>query len=166
MFSRNTLVITIFTIAVLVILYFILCMYKKININTNNIVLIGKYINTNLNKPVSSNYTSTDNQSTKKNDNQEKGIKKFAIYHMKGCGHCHNFMDTKQENGMSKCEELRDIYKDNSAIEILDFQYGRDAEAKKFSAFPTFRIITENGITEYSGKRDITSIIDAIEKTI
>jgi hypothetical protein len=49
---------------------------------------------------------------------------------------------------------------------ILDFQYGIDNEAKKFKAFPMFRIITENGITDYTDKREVSSIQEAINNAI
>lgn len=163
MIGQNKFVILIFILVILLILYNMISIYGKIQINSNKIDILGRYVNTYINNLQISNTTASVNQNnSKKSDNQEKGIKKFAIYHMKGCGHCHNFMDVKQENGMSKCEELRHIFKDNSSVEILDFQYGKDDEAKKFNAFPMFRIITENGITDYTDKREVSSIQEAI----
>jgi uncharacterized protein YxeA len=170
MLNQNKIVILILILSILLILYIIISIYGKIKINSNKIDILGRYVNTYMNTSKITNTTASVKKNisnnSKKSDNQEKGIKKFVIYHMKGCGHCHNFMDKKQENGMSKCEELRQVFKNDTSIQILDFQYGIDNEAKKFKAFPMFRIITENGITDYTDKREVSSIQEAINNAI
>lgn len=140
-------------------------LHSKLNTTNHKIDILSRYVNTFTRVSKSDNMTASTEPSKKKNDKPEKGIKKFAIYHMKGCIHCHNFMNKKQKNGMSKCEELRNIYKNDKSVEILDFQYGLDEEAQNFNAFPAFRIITETENIEYNNKRDISSITEAINNT-
>lgn len=181
MATKNNIVISIFILIILLLLlYNMLYTYRTLKEHSNKIDILGRYVNKyiNNNTTISSTPAIMNNNTTisgippfiksteKISDNPEKGIKKFVIYHMKGCGHCHNFMDVKQNNNMTKCEELKDIFKNDSSVKILDFQYGRDEEAKKFNAFPMFRIITENGITEYNKNRDVSSMVDAIKNTI
>ena len=165
MFKQNRLFILVNVLTICVILYIMLSLYRKSNTNSNKINILGRYVNTYMIKQYTDNKTASVENKNQQSDNSVKGTKKFAIYHMKGCGHCHNFMETKQANGMSKCEELRHIFKNDSEIEIVDFQYGRDEEAKKYNAFPMFEIITENGSTEYNGQREVSDIVEAINNT-
>ena len=163
MFKQNRLFILVNILTICVILYIMISLYRKTNTNSNKISILGRYVNSYMNKQHSDNKTaSVENKSQ---NNSEKTLKKFAIYHMKGCGHCHNFMEAKQENGMSKYKELRNIFKNDSSVEIVDYQYGRDEEAKKYNAFPMFEIITKNGITKYNGRREVSDIVETMNNT-
>lgn len=90
----------------------------------------------------------------KKNDKPESNKIKLCIYHMQGCGHCHDIMDVKQQSGKTKFEELCNTFKDKPNVEILDFKNGRDPEASKFRAFPVIRLVKFDGSSqEYNGRR-------------
>ena len=179
--SDQNKIIILFILVILLLLYNILYVDRTLKIHSTKIDILGRYVNMYINHNISSNNTTQHNTTqhnttqhnttfaekttNKMKDEPEKGIKKFAIYHMKGCGHCHNFMDIKQNNDMTKFDELVNVFKNNNSIKILNFQYGRDDEAKKFTAFPVFKIITENGITDYNKERDVEPIIEAINNT-
>ena len=165
MFKQNRLFILVNILTICVILYIMLSLYRKTNTNSKKIDILGRFVNSYMNKQHSDNKTASIENKNQQSNNSENGTKKFAIYHMKGCGHCHNFMETKQENGMSKCEELRHIFKNNNDIEIVDFQYGRDKEANKYNAFPMFEIMTKDSVTKYNGRREVSDIVEAINNT-
>lgn len=91
-----------------------------------------------------------------KSDKPENEKTKLCIYHMYGCGHCHDIMSDKQQNGMTKFEELQKLFQTKPEVEILDFQHGRDSEASKFSAFPVIMLIKSDGSSlEYDRERSV-----------
>ena len=91
-----------------------------------------------------------------KSDKPVQGKTKLCIYHMQGCGHCHDIMSDKQQNGMTKFEQLKKLFSDKPEIEILDFQHGRDSEASKYGAFPVIMLIKSDGSsTEYNRERSV-----------
>jgi hypothetical protein len=102
--------------------------------------------------------------SQKKTDLKEPGIVKFAFYHMNGCGHCANFIKIPGPNGKTKFQSLVDGFANDPGVQILDFLYGRDKEANKFTAFPMIYIISDSGTQEYNGPLEINQLADAINK--
>ena len=90
-----------------------------------------------------------------KTDKPESGKTKLCIYHMNGCGHCHDIMTIKQSNGMTKFEELRQVFADKPEVDVLDFQHGRDPEASKFNAFPVIMLVKDTGNIEYNRERSV-----------
>jgi len=102
--------------------------------------------------------------SQKKTDLKEPGIVKFAFYHMNGCGHCANFIKIPGANGKTKFQSLVDGFANDSGVQILDFLYGRDREANRFTAFPMIYIISDSGTQEYNGPLEINQLADAINK--
>ncbi len=106
------------------------------------------------------------NYEIKKTDLPEKGITKLIFYHMNGCGHCTEFIKIPQSNGKTKFETLQSIFSRNNKVQILDFKYGRDPEAAKYHAFPTVKIITENGTNEYEGSWNVEPMVNALNKII
>ena len=90
-----------------------------------------------------------------KSDKPESGKTKLCIYHMKGCGHCHDIMDVKQSSGLSKFQELQKIFDSKPEVEVLDFQHGRDPEASKFGAFPVIMLVKDTGSMEYNRERSV-----------
>jgi len=104
------------------------------------------------------------NPSQKKTDLKEPGIVKFAFYHMNGCGHCANFIKIPGANGKTKFQSLVDGFANDSGVQILDFLYGRDREANRFTAFPMIYIISDSGTQEYNGPLEINQLADAINK--
>lgn len=155
MLSDN-IILYILIFVVLLLIYNMVCVNKKLYIIDKK--LDGIYTNKNR-----SHYESAPIIQNTTNNSSTNGVKKFVVYHMKGCGHCHNFMFDKQNNGLSKYEEIKHIFSNDKNIRIIDYQYGRDIEAKKYNAFPTFEITTDNGTIEYRGQREVSSIIDAIK---
>ena len=105
---------------------------------------------------------STNTSWRQKTDTPEKGMFKIVIYHMPRCGHCQTIMEPSQGGQKSQFEELGDIFKTDPTIEIMDFQLGRDNEAKKIKYFPTIMFITEHGADEHQGGRDALSIAKAV----
>jgi hypothetical protein len=97
-----------------------------------------------------------------KNDKPEKDITKFVIYHMNGCGHCHDIMQVKNSNGKTTFENLCDVYANDDSVHILDLLYGKDNVPGEITGFPTIRLITENGRKEYYGKRDAQAMSEYI----
>jgi hypothetical protein len=93
-------------------------------------------------------------------DIPEKGKVKFIVYHMhKGqCGHCDQVM-----NGVYI--KLKNMYKSNSKVQILDFETGIDEEANKYHAFPVLRLVTPNKQTELHS-RELADIVNAINNSI
>jgi hypothetical protein len=90
---------------------------------------------------------------------------KIHVYHMPNCGHCYNLMyNTK--NGDPPFTQLKNIYKTNKDVYIKDFLYGRDEEAKKYTAFPVILFVTKNGETEYTGPYEATKIAEAANKLL
>jgi hypothetical protein len=100
----------------------------------------------------------------KKNDLPEKNKVKFVVYHMDGCGHCHNIMGNKQSNNMTIFEQVQKEFENDNNVCVFDFKYGRDNEASKFNAFPVIKIITENGEQEYNQSRTAENMINAINR--
>ncbi len=92
-----------------------------------------------------------------KNDNKENNIVKLAIYHMQGCGHCHKLMKEKQ-NGKTIFEDLQKRFGPDPTVKILDFEHGKDDEAKKYNAFPVIKLITPTKEIEYRGPRSANDI--------
>jgi hypothetical protein len=90
-----------------------------------------------------------------KSDKPESGKTKLCIYHMRGCGHCHDIMDTKQSNGLTKFQELQKVFASKPEVEVLDFQHGRDPEASKFGAFPVIMLVKDTGTMEYNRERSV-----------
>lgn len=101
---------------------------------------------------------SSTNLTKKQSDNGEPGKVKLCIYHMQGCGHCHNIMDVPQESGKTTFEELKEIFKNKQNVEVLDFQAGRDPEASKYTAFPVIMLVKENTKIEHNGHRTTEQI--------
>jgi hypothetical protein len=91
---------------------------------------------------------------------------KFAVYHMDGCHHCGIIM--KSNKGKSLFEKLFSIYADNKNVEIIDYKYGRDAEASKYNSFPTIILTIDNlGVEkEYGGPRTVEAMSKYIEAWI
>lgn len=96
-------------------------------------------------------------QSTSKQPIQQPSRPKvrFCIYHMEGCGHCHDIMRTKQTNGMTMFEQLKQIFESRPDIEIVDYQYGRDPQASKYRAFPVIVLIKGESELEYNRQRTV-----------
>lgn len=99
-----------------------------------------------------------------KTDTAEPGIIKFMFYHMNGCGHCSDFMKVPKINGRTKFETLAGIFANDPMVKIVDFQYGRDKEANKFTAFPMIYIASEAGTQEYNGPLEVDDIVKAINR--
>jgi hypothetical protein len=97
-----------------------------------------------------------------KNDLPEQGTVKFIIYHMDGCGHCEAIM-RPTDRGTSTYARLCEKYKNTPSVQILDFQHPRDPEARKFSGFPTIRLIARGKTLDYNGARDYDSMVRFIE---
>lgn len=95
---------------------------------------------------------------TKKTDTPSPDVVKFIVYHMQGCGHCHDIMSVKQSNGSTKFEEIQKIFASDPRVQIIDFQYGRDKEASKYNSFPVVKIVKVDGDEEYNGPRDVQSM--------
>lgn len=116
---------------------------------------------------VRSNPTTTTTKTTVTNlktDLKEPGIIKFVFYHMNGCGHCSDFMKVPKENGKTKFELLEAAFANDPKVKIVDFQYGRDKEANKFTAFPMIYILSDKGTQEYNGSLEVSELIKAINK--
>ncbi len=103
-------------------------------------------------------------QNEKKTDLKESGIIKFIFYHMNGCGHCSDFMKIPKANGKTKFESLVAAFTNDPIVKIVDFQYGRDNEANKFTAFPTIYIVSDKGSQEYNGSQEVEELIKAINR--
>lgn len=99
-----------------------------------------------------------------KNDSKKKI--KLAIYHMNGCGHCYDLMRTKQKNGNTKFEELKNIFKNNDRVEIVDYLYSRDKEANKFNAFPVIEITTDCGAMEFNDSREVGDMANKLHSLL
>lgn len=99
----------------------------------------------------------TQEQSTSKQSTQQPFRPKvrFCIYHMEGCGHCHDIMRIKQTNGMTMFEQLKQIFESRPDIEIVDYQYGRDPQASKYRAFPVIVLIKGESELEYNRQRTV-----------
>lgn len=100
----------------------------------------------------------------KKTDLKEPGIVKFVFYHMNGCGHCSDFMKIPKVNGKTKFELLTEAFANDPKVKVVDFQYGRDKEANKFTAFPMIYILSDKGVEEYNGPLEVNELIKAINK--
>lgn len=98
----------------------------------------------------------------KKSVEKEPGITKLIVFHMRGCGHCVDIMEKKQENNKTKFEHLIDIFAQDPSVQIMDFQYGRDREAEKYNGFPVILIVTGDGEEEYMGPREVPHIAKAV----
>lgn len=98
----------------------------------------------------------------KKSAVPEPGVTKLIIFHMRGCGHCMDIMDRKQQNNKTKFEQLSDIFSTDPAVQVMDFQYGRDKEAEKYNGFPVILIVTIDGEEEYMGPREVVNIAKAV----
>ncbi len=119
------------------------------------------------NQPAAPTTAMISSPSITKNDRPEQGIYKFVVYHMNGCGPCQNIMVVKSErNGLTKFDMLKNIYASNPNVQILDFQYQRDAEANKYNGFPVVKLITPDDEIEYNGPRTVQSMADFINKNI
>jgi hypothetical protein len=101
-----------------------------------------------------------------KSDKPENGVVKFCIYHMNGCGHCHDIMSIKQDNGMTKFEELQQVFKDKPNVQILDFQHGKDSEASKFRAFPVIMLVKDGSNIEYNRDRTVEGMARFITQNL
>lgn len=101
-----------------------------------------------------------------KTDHPEKGILKFCIYHMNGCGHCEDIMSIPQSNGLTKFEELKNRFKSNPSVKILDFKSGVDSEASKYRAFPVLMVIKEDFSAEYERERTVDGMENFIRKNM
>lgn len=97
-----------------------------------------------------------------KSVDREPGITKLIVFHMRGCGHCMDIMDRKQENNKTKFEQLTDIFATDPSVQVMDFQYGRDKEAEKYNGFPVILMVTEEGEEEYQGPREVVNIAKAV----
>ena len=102
----------------------------------------------------------SDNVESNMDDNPENGKIKLVIYHMRGCGHCEDMVDKKLQNGKTVVENLREIFKNDPQIFVLDFQYQRDPIVAKrgIMAFPTIKMVKPDGAYEYNGRRDVESL--------
>jgi hypothetical protein len=101
-----------------------------------------------------------------KTDKPEAGKVKLCIYHMNGCGHCHDIMTVKQDNGMTKFEHLRKLFADKPNVEILDFQHGKDSEASKFGAFPVIMLVKDGSAEEYNRERTVEAMANFIVRNM
>jgi hypothetical protein len=101
-------------------------------------------------------------KSVRRSVDKEHGITKLIIFHMKGCGHCTDIMERKQQNNKTKFEHLVDIFAQDPSVHIIDFQYGRDREAEKYNGFPVLLIVTGDGEEEYTGPREVPHIAKAL----
>jgi hypothetical protein len=97
-------------------------------------------------------------------DNTKCNKKKILkIFHMNGCGHCSDIMSNKQSNGFTKFEELKMILEPKN-IEVVDYMYGRDDEAKKYNAFPVIIFEVDGVEHKYNNSRDVNTISASIIK--
>lgn len=98
------------------------------------------------------------------NQNNNKPMQnnvKLIVYHMAGCGHCRDIMEN-DAGKKSKFEQLKDMFKDDKQVVILDYKLGRDKEAEKFNAFPVIMLVNKNGSVEYQGPRNVNDLAKAI----
>lgn len=93
----------------------------------------------------------------KKNMNNSNADLKIHIFHMPNCHHCYKLMYATDNPPF---KQLKDIFKTNKNVLIKDFLYGRDEEAKKYTAFPVIVFITNKGEKEYEGPHDAQKIAD------
>lgn len=170
---------TVFMVALLVIIttaliynYYQMQLIKSvINSKCNNNTIekmasVNNNHNNNNNKnnngaPLTNNDTTNTHNDNRQSNNKSKSIK-LVIYHMDGCGHCHDLTEKKQINNKSILENLKDYFKNDPNITIIDYKYGRDkiVEAKGIMYFPTIKLEKQNETIEYNGNRDLKSLVN------
>lgn len=131
---------------------------KMISINDNNNT---NNTDTNNNNYNNNNTNNANNNNDRSNNNKSKSIK-LVIYHMDGCGHCHDLVEKKQINNKSILENLKEYFKNDPDIMVIDYKYGRDeiVKTKGIMYFPTINLEKHNETIEYNGNRDLKSLVD------
>lgn len=135
--------------------------------NTNNSNAVNLTHTTNFPQTMNTkDYTDDEqpgiNHESETNEIPKKGVIKIIVYHMQNCSICSDIMNTIQKSGKTKYEELKEIFKNDSRVKIINFEYGKDIQANKYNAFPVIRVLTINSDDEYNGPREVLSIVKYI----
>lgn len=97
------------------------------------------------------------------NQPQQKNSKvKLIIYHMAGCPHCTDIM----EGSPSKYMSLKQLFKNNSNVSIINFEVGKNKEASKYNSFPTIELVKNGDTKLYEGERTVDAMKNAIKEML
>jgi len=86
----------------------------------------------------------------------------LIIYHMAGCPHCTDIM----KGSPSKYMSLKQVFKNNPNVSIIDFEVGKNKEASKYNSFPTIELVKNGDTKLYEGERTVDAMKNAIKEML